>query len=63
MTTFTLTEKKQQAFDEWKAKIKDLFGDYGLFEYRFTPNGIATELEIYSHNTKTVLDLTDVSDW
>jgi hypothetical protein len=48
---------------EWQEKIKDLFGEYGLYTYSFTPNGIGDGVEVYSHLTKTKLDLTDVDTW
>lgn len=60
---FELTEAQMVKLREWQAKIKDLFGEYGSYTYSFTPTGIGDGVEVYSHLTKTKLDLTDVSTW
>lgn len=58
-----LSDKQQEMFDEWKSHIKALYGEYGLFTWKITPTGIGSGLEVYSHFTKTTLDLTDVDSW
>jgi hypothetical protein len=58
-----LSDKQQEMFDEWKSHIKALYGEYGLFTWKITPTGIGSGLEVYSHFTKTTLDLTDVESW
>jgi hypothetical protein len=60
---FELTEAQTIKLKEWQKKIKDLFGEYGLYTYSFTPTGIGDNVEVYSHLTKTKLDLTDVDTW
>jgi hypothetical protein len=61
--TIELNDKEQQKFDEWKAHIKAIYGEYGLFTWKVTPNGIGSEIVVYSHLTKTELDITDVDSW
>ena len=40
--SITLNDKQQQQFDEWISHIKALHGEYGLFTWKLTPNGIGT---------------------
>lgn len=58
-----LSDKQQEMFDEWKSHIKALYGEHGLFTWKITPTGIGSGLEVYSHLTKTTLDLTDDESW
>jgi hypothetical protein len=58
-----LSDKQQEMFDEWKSHIKALYGEYGPFTWKITPTGIGSGIEVYSHLTKTTLDLTDVDSW
>ena len=58
-----LSDKQQEMYDEWKSHIKAIYGEYGLFTWRISPIGIGTGIEVYSHQTKTTLDLTDVDSW
>jgi hypothetical protein len=58
-----LSDKQQEMYDEWKSHIKAIYGEYGLFTWRISPTGIGTGIEVYSHQTKTTLDLTDVDSW
>ena len=37
-----LNEKQQQMYDEWLSHIKAIYGEYGLFTWKITPNGIDT---------------------
>jgi hypothetical protein len=62
-TYFKLTERQEKELKEWQEKIKDLFGEYGLYDYTFTPNGIGEGVKVRSHKTGTTLDLTHVEDW
>ncbi len=48
---------------EWQDKIKDVFGEYGSYDYIFTPSGIGDAIKVRSHLSNTILDLTDVSKW
>jgi len=50
-------------YDEWLSHIKAIYGEYGLFTWKITPNGIGSGIVVYSHLTKTELDLTDVDSW
>lgn len=61
--TIELNDKQQIMFDEWKSHIKALYGEYGLFTWKITPTGIGSGIVVYSHNTKTELDLTDIDSW
>ncbi len=61
--TIELSDTEQQKFDEWKTHIKAIYGEYGLFTWKITPNGIGSEIVVYSHLTKTELDITDVDSW
>jgi hypothetical protein len=60
---FSLNEKQMVLLNEWQEKIKDLFGEYGHYDYTFTPYGMGTGLIVRSHLTKTELDLSMVEDW
>lgn len=62
-THFTLSERQEAELKEWKEKIKDLFGEYGHYDYTFTPYGMGTGLVVKSHKTGTELDLSQVEDW
>jgi hypothetical protein len=58
-----LNEKQQIMYDEWLSHIKAIYGEYGLFTWKITPNGIGSGIVVYSHNTKTELNLTDIDSW
>lgn len=58
-----LSDKQQEMYDEWKSHIKAIYGECGLFTWRISPTGIGTGIEVYSHQTKTTLDLTDDDSW
>lgn len=60
---FSLNEKQLEKLREWQGKIKDLFGEYGHYDYIFTPYGIGTGVIVRSHLTKTELDLSMEEDW
>jgi hypothetical protein len=49
--------------EKWQKTIKKKFGEYGHYEYRFTPTGIGCGIEVYSHSLKKSLDLSDVEKW
>jgi hypothetical protein len=61
--SITLSDKQQQQFDEWISHIKALHGEYGLFIWKITPNGIGTGIIVYSHKVGLELDLTDIESW
>lgn len=58
-----LNEKQQKMYDEWLSHIKAIYGEYGTFTWKITPTGIGSEIAVYSHKTRTELDLTDVDNW
>ena len=58
-----LNDKQQAQFDEWKGHIKALYGEYGTFTWKITSHGVGSEIRVYSHNTKTELDLSDIDSW
>ena len=58
-----LNDKQQKMYDEWLSHIKAIYGEYGLFTWKITPNGIGSEIVVYGHLTKTQLDLTDIDSW
>lgn len=58
-----LNEKQQIIYDEWLSHIKAIYGEYGLFTWKITPNGIGSGIVVYSHKTKTELNLTDIDSW
>jgi hypothetical protein len=58
-----LSDKQQETYDEWLSHIKAIYGEYGLFTWKVTPNGIGSGIVVYSHRAKTELDLTDVDSW
>jgi hypothetical protein len=62
-TSFKLTERQEKKLKEWQEKIKELFGQYGHYDYTFTPYGMGTGLKVKSHLTKTELDLSHEEDW
>jgi hypothetical protein len=58
-----LNEGQQKMYDEWLSHIKAIYGDYGPFTWKITPIGIGNEIVVYSHHTRTELDLTDITNW
>lgn len=58
-----LNEAQQKKYDEWLSHIKAIYGEYGLFTWKITPTGIGSKIVVYSHTTKTELDLTDFDSW
>ncbi len=60
---FELNESQAEKLKEWQNKIKDLFGEYGHYDYIFTPTGIGSAVRVFSHLTKKELDLSEVEKW
>ena len=58
-----LNEKQQKIYDEWLSHINAIYGEYGTFTWKITPTGIGNRIVVYSHKTKTELDLTDEDSW
>lgn len=61
--TFELDSEELKKFEEWREKIKALYGEYGDFTYTIYSNGIGYSLKVKSELTGLVLDLTDQSKW
>lgn len=61
--SFELSDKQQKEFDEWKAALKKIYGEYGSFEWTIIPTGIGDGLVVYSKLANAKLDLTDMDSW
>jgi hypothetical protein len=61
--TIELNDKQQKKFDKWLSHIKAIYCEVGLLTWKCTPNGIGSELRVFSHLTRTEIDLTDVDSW
>lgn len=61
--TFTLSKSQQEKLSEWENKIKDLHGEFGTFQFKFTPTGIGTAVEVYSKLAGVTIDLTEYETW
>ena len=60
---FELYDDQLVKLKEWQEAIKVVFGEYGRFTYKFTPNGIGVEVEVYSELADVSLDLTEIDKW
>lgn len=60
---YIISEKQTIELDEWKEAIKKVFGEYGLYTFKFTPDGIGCSLVVYSHIANKELDLTDINSY
>ncbi len=60
---FSLTESQQTKLDKWTACIKEIYGEHGLYEYRFSSNGIGLSVSVYSTLADAEIDLTEVENW
>jgi hypothetical protein len=58
-----LNVKQQKMYEQWLSHIKAIYGDYGTLTWKVTPNGIGPGISVYSHSTKTELELTDMDSW
>lgn len=61
--TFTLSSFEGKKLNEWKEKIKHLYGEYGTYTFCFTPTGIGYGIKVKSHLTGLELDITDMDSW
>lgn len=61
--TFEIKNKELEELNKWKELIKELYGEYGLYTYKFTPNGIGDSLVVYSHLAKIEKEFTDLDSW
>ncbi len=61
--TFTISEPELKAIKEWQELIKNLYGEYGIFTYKFTPIGVGNGIVVYSHLANIEKDFTDMDTW
>ncbi len=61
--TFTISESEMKAIKEWQELIKNLYGEYGIFTYKFTPTGVGNGIVVYSHLANIEKDFTDMDTW
>ncbi len=60
---FELDTSQVERLKKWQAKIKKKYGQYGHYEFRFTPTGIGDIIKVYSELSQKTLDLSDVDKW
>ena len=63
MRQFTLTQEQYKKLDEWKSAIKTIFGEYGLYTYSFTEDGIGMTVKITNSLHDAELDLTEYENF
>jgi adenosyl cobinamide kinase/adenosyl cobinamide phosphate guanylyltransferase len=63
ITKFELTKKQEEGIKEWQEAIKKTFGEYGSFDFIFSPNEIGMGLVVYSNLAKVEKDFTDFDSW
>ena len=62
--TFKISEVELRGINRWKDAIKEVYGEYGSYEYRFgIGSGIGYTIKVFSNLTKTEKDFTDYSNW
>jgi hypothetical protein len=62
-TTYGLSVSQAKKLEEWKTHIKAIYGEYGEYEYTFSPNGVGVVVTVYSSLANTMLDLTESDTW
>jgi len=62
-TTFSLTSKEEEEADKFKAAVKEIYGEWGMFRYTFSPTGIGSGVEIHSDLANTSKNITDIDSW
>lgn len=63
MYLFKLNEKETILLNEWKEAIKIVYGEYGIYEFKFIPNGIGVVCKVYSKLANIEKDITDYDSW
>lgn len=63
MKQFTLTQEQYNKLDKWKSAIKTVFGEYGLYTYSFTEDGIGISVHVKCNLCDAVLDLTQYGEF
>lgn len=60
---FELSPTQIENLKKFKKKIKRKYGKFGTFEYKFTPIGIGTIIEVYSKLDNKSINLTEEDNW
>ena len=60
---FELDADQVKRLQVWKEAIKMIYGEYGHYDYTFSPTGIGNVVTVYSHLALKELDLSDVEKW
>jgi hypothetical protein len=63
MISFVIDDKQEKKLKKWQEKIRKKHGEYGHFNFVFSPTGIGDAIKVYSTIAKETLDLTDLSTW
>ena len=50
MKIFKLDDDQEERLKEWQDKIKELFGEYGYYDYIFTPYETGTSVKVVSNS-------------
>lgn len=60
---FNINQIEQEKIDKFKEQTKKHYGEYGLYEYIFTPTGVGTMIEVKSLKSGIKIDVTDYESW
>lgn len=60
---FRMNSKEREILDKFKEQTKKHYGEYGLYEYIFTPTGVGTMIEVKSLKSNIKIDVTDYESW
>ncbi len=60
---FHLDDQQLQELWDWQEKIKECYGQFGQYDYKFTPTGIGTAIVVYSHISGWSIDLSHEENW
>ena len=63
ITIFELTKKQQDEIQDWQDAIYKIYGEYGSYDFIFSPNEIGTSLTVYSHTAEIGKDFSNIEDW
>lgn len=60
---FELDEDQVTRLKAWQEAIKLVHGEYGHYDFVFSPTEIGTTIIVYSYLANAELDLSDVEKW
>ena len=63
MHQFKTNMVERKRIDVFKEQTKKHYGEYGTYEYIFTPTGIGMAVEIKSEKSGIKIDVTDYDSW